>query len=148
MSAFGYTWGFRGADPADFYGANYTVNDFTRVNMYRDIMVYKELGRRAKIICNDLDATAGPGLLSVNQWAAAGSATRQRRLHEGGYSSKEDHKRHLKEVLPDLDDAQLEDFVSSQIAREQEDAAIQNCAPEYSTSCIFEALGPDKDVLL
>lgn len=148
VSAFGYTWGFRGADPADFYGEGYTVNDFTRVNMYRDIMVYKELGRRAKIICSDLDATAGEGLLSVNQWAAAGSATRHRRLHEGGYESAEDHKRHLKEVVPDLTEAQVEDFVSSQIARENEDAAIANCAPEYSTSCIFDVLGPDKDLAL
>lgn len=144
VSAFGYTWGFRGADPADFYGEGYTVNDFTRLNMYRDISVYEEIGRRAGIVCNDLDASVGEGLVSVNQWAAASSATR-RRLHEvGHYDSIEEHKRHLKETVPDLTEAQIHDWATSHAQRMEEDALIESCAPEYSTSCIFGVLGPDK----
>jgi hypothetical protein len=111
--------------------------------MYRDIAVYEELGRRAGIICNDLDASVGDGLVSVNQWAAAGAATR-RRLGEGGYESIEDHKRHLKEIVPDLTEAQLEDYAASEALRHEEDALIESCAPEYTTTCVFGVLGPDK----
>ena len=143
----------QGANPADYYGEGYTSNDFTRLNMYRDIGVYEEIGRRAKIVCNDLNASVGGGLLSVNQWAAAASATRRfrnRRLqgeldHLDEAAVIEEHKRHLKEAIPDLSGAQLHDYVMSEESRNKEDAAIRACAPEYSTSCVFGALGPDKD---
>ena len=116
--------------------------------MYRDINVYQELGRRAKIICNDLDATVGGGLLSVNQWAAAATATRRHRqlLHETSSEyDVEEHKRHLREAVPDLTQAQLHDFVTSEQERQAENAAVESCAPLYSTSCIFAVLGADRD---
>ena len=100
-----YSWGFRGADPADYYGEGYTEYDFDRLHMYRDVNVYKEIGRRAKILCNDLDASLGGGLVSFNQWEAAARASMNRRLlsqQEGGYKNRGDRKRHLKEVVPDL----------------------------------------------
>ena len=46
-----YSWGFRGADPADYYGSAYTKYDFVRLQLYRDVSVYAEVKRRAEIIC-------------------------------------------------------------------------------------------------
>jgi hypothetical protein len=68
--AFDYNWGFRGADPATFYGAGYTKYDFQRLHLYRDISVYQEVGRRAKLVCGDENAKL-PGMMSVKEWKAA-----------------------------------------------------------------------------
>lgn len=67
IAAFDYSWGFRGADPATYYGAGTTVYDFQRLHLYRDIGVYKEVGRRARIVC---DGGKLPGLMSTAEWAA------------------------------------------------------------------------------
>lgn len=146
-----YTWGFRGADPADYYGEGYTVYDFARLRMYRDVNVYKEIGRRAKILCNDLDASLGGGLVSFNQWEAATRASMNRRSlsqQEGGYKNRGDRKRHLKEAVPDLTEEQLEFLVAGQEENEIEQAAIESCAPEYTTSCLMENLEEDVDGLI
>lgn len=47
-----YSFGFRGADPATYYGPDYTVFDFTRLQLFRDVYVYQEVGRRAGIVCS------------------------------------------------------------------------------------------------
>jgi hypothetical protein len=90
-------------------GANYTVNDFIRLQLYRDVGVYEEVGRRAKIICADMDASIGD-FISVNQWAASAATTARRRAQ--AYVDKEDRKRHLMEVIPDLSERQLEYLAS------------------------------------
>lgn len=135
-----YSWGFRGATPSDFYGEGYGFNDFTRMQLYRDVEVYKEVGRRAKIVCADLDASIGDNLVSVNQWVAASTATATRRLNEG-YESFDDRKRHLKETVPGLTERQLHHLANGQVEGERTDAAIERCAPEFTTHCLFNEIG-------
>jgi hypothetical protein len=135
-----YSWGFRGATPSDYYGEGYGSNDFTRLQLYRDLGVYQELGRRAKIVCSDLDASISDSLVSVNQWVEASTATRSRRLGEG-YATFEDRKRHLKESVPGLTERQLQHMANGQVKGERTDAAIESCAPEYATHCLFESIG-------
>ena len=42
-----YSWGFRGADPSVYYGDGYGNYDFVRLQLYRDVSIYAEVGRRA-----------------------------------------------------------------------------------------------------
>jgi hypothetical protein len=136
-----YNWGFRGANPADFYGPNYNVSDFTRLNLYRDLQVYKEVARRAKIVCNDLDASVGD-FISVNEWVAAANATRVRRLaRDRPYQGKEHRERHLREVLPGLTDRQMDHLVSSHEMSDEMDQKVSECAPHYTMSCLFKQAG-------
>jgi hypothetical protein len=135
-----YNWGFRGATPSDFYGEGYGLDDFARLQLYRDLGVYQELGRRAKIVCADLDASIGDNLVSINQWVEASTATRNRRLSEG-YQTFEDRKRHLKESVPGLTEHQLQHLANGQVEGERTDAAIKSCAPDYTTHCLFNAIG-------
>ena len=135
-----YNWGFRGANPADFYGENYTTADFTRLQLYRDVSVYKEVARRAKIICADLDASIGD-FLSVNEWVAASQKTSERRLTEGGYSNKEERKRHLREVLPGLRERQLENLADNHEMGDELDKKANLCAPDFTTTCLFKHVG-------
>mmetsp|Transcript_6170 Transcript_6170/g.15734 ORF Transcript_6170/g.15734 Transcript_6170/m.15734 type:complete len:704 (+) Transcript_6170:794-2905(+) len=75
IASFDYSWGFRGADAgiATYYGTpGMTKYDFQRLHLYRDIGVYKEVGRRAGIVC------AGgklPGMMSTAEWAAVSGHT-------------------------------------------------------------------------
>jgi hypothetical protein len=136
-----YSWGFRGATPSDFYGEGYGSNDFARLQLYRDVTVYQELGRRAKIVCADLDAAIGDNLVSVNQWVEAATATRGRRLSEDGYESLDDRMRHLSETVPGLNSKQVQHLANGQIEGERQDAAIHRCAPEFTTQCLFNEVG-------
>ena len=70
-----YYWGFRGADPADYYGSAYTTYDFVRLQLYRDLSVYEEVGRRAKIVCS---GGAVDGFLSADEYVAAAGSSRRR----------------------------------------------------------------------
>jgi hypothetical protein len=133
-----YNWGFRGANPADYYGEGYSAEDFTRLQLYRDVSVYKELARRAVIVCSDPDAIIGD-FISVNQWAA-GQGTTQRRLN-AEYDDIEDRKRHLTEVHPDINERQLNYLAASHEASDAVDKAAETCAPDYTTSCFFQKIG-------
>jgi len=64
-----YSWGFRGSQASDYYGAGATNNDFQRMHLYRDIDVYKEVQRRASIVCKDPDAKISGGI-SINSYKA------------------------------------------------------------------------------
>lgn len=119
-------------------GANYTVNDFIRLQLYRDVSVYEEVGRRAKIVCADMDASIGD-FVSVNQWAASASTTARRRTQS--YVDKEDRKRHLMEVIPDLSERQLEYLASSHETQDKMSLQYMSCAPGYTTSCLFQKVG-------
>lgn len=100
--------------------------------------VYEEVARRAKIVCADLDASIGD-FISVNQWAASGE-TSERRLKEG-YSSRDERKRHLRETIPSLTDRQLEVLTNNHEMSEKLDEKVTSCAPEFTTSCLFKAVG-------
>jgi hypothetical protein len=146
VRAFAYNWGFRGADPASYYGEGYGLWDFTRMQLYRDVSVYKEIGRRAKIVCNDLDATIGGSLISFNQWAAIGAAERNRRLSGAApHKTRHDRKRHLKEAVPDLTEEQLEFVAVNHEEAEAEREAIESCAPLYTTACLFGVIDEKPD---
>jgi hypothetical protein len=73
------SWNFRGSDPAGYYGEGYTIYDFIRLNLYRDIRVYEEVGRRGKLVCNDFNATVGGNTVSVNQWLDIQTSIGERR---------------------------------------------------------------------
>lgn len=133
-----YNWGFRGADPADFYGPDYTVTDFARLQLYRDVSIYEEVARRAKIVCADPDAMIGD-FLSTNQWVAMKDASTRRRLV--GYSSRDERKRHLQELVPNLTSRQLEYVAKSHEDGDEMDEKAKSCAPDFTTSCLFKAVG-------
>lgn len=130
-----YNWGFRGANPADFYGENHSTEDFTRLQLYRDVSVYEEVARRAKIVCADPDANIGD-FLSVNQWVA--SRTGVRKL-EG--SSRNDRSRHLQEAIPHLTNRQLSYLVQNHEESEKINKQASSCAPDFTTSCFFKNIG-------
>lgn len=133
-----YNWGFRGSNPADFYGPGYTTTDFTRLQLYRDVSIYTEVARRAKIVCGDTTATIG-NFASVDQWAA--SRTTNRRRLESGYENREERVRHLKEVVPSLTDKQAAYMAASHEASDEMDRNALNCAPDFTTTCLFKHVG-------
>jgi hypothetical protein len=106
--------------------------------LYRDLTVYEEIARRAKIVCSDMDATIGD-FLSINQWAASAATTARRRAE--GFVDDEDRKRHLSEVIPELTDRQLDYIVSSHVGQDKLTYQYASCAPEYSTTCFFQKVG-------
>merc|ERR1712151_231703 len=85
-----YWWGFRGSDPADFYGEDYGLYDFTRFQLYRDVNVYHEVARRAKIVCSDTSASIGDRI-SVDDWSALMSS--RRRLREEKLTTEEEYNK-------------------------------------------------------
>jgi len=119
----GYSWGFRGSNPADYYGTGYTTNDFQRMQLYRDLSVYKEVGRRAKLVCGGGKL---PGMMSISEWAAAKKATSRRALLEATNLLPHEMDHHDKAAL------KLEDT---------ERRVEEECAPEYSTDCLFSIMG-------
>lgn len=133
-----YNWGFRGANPADFYGPGYTTTDFTRLQLYRDISIYTEVARRAKIVCTDTTMSIG-NFVSVDQWAA--SRTTNRRRMTVGYANQEERKRHLQEAVPSLNDQQLEYMAHSHEMSDRMDKQAELCAPHYTTDCLFKNVG-------
>jgi len=135
-----YNWGFRGANPADYYGANYTESDFTRLQLYRDKTVYEEVARRAKIVCADPDASVGD-FVSVNQWVNSTAARRLVELEHGGYKDEEHHERHLREVLPGLTDGQVLHLVKGHELATKIDKKVSLCAPDYTMTCLFKQVG-------
>uniref|UniRef100_A0A7S1GP00 Uncharacterized protein n=1 Tax=Cyclophora tenuis TaxID=216820 RepID=A0A7S1GP00_CYCTE len=106
--------------------------------MYRDISIYMEVARRAKIVCADQTATIG-NFASVDQWAASRS-TNRRRMTEG-YADMEERKRHLKEVVPSLNEKQLAYMAHSHSLSDQMDQQAELCAPHYTTTCLFKNVG-------
>lgn len=108
------------------------------MHLYRDVSVYEEIFRRAKIVCADMDASVG-NFISINQWAAS-AATNERRLVQG-YFDTEDRKRHLREVIPGLTGSQLDYITASHEDSDKVGQAAASCAPSYSTSCLFKKVG-------
>lgn len=129
-----YYWGFRGADPSAYYGTGYGTYDFTRLQLYRDLSVYAEVSRRAKIVCGG--GSVAP-YLSYADWSA-----NNRRLSP---KSIEEHEEDLKATVPHIDDS-----AAKHLAALRQDAAMthenveKHCANEgYTTSCLFQHAGKD-----
>jgi len=136
VKATSYYWGFRGADPADYYGAEYGVHDFTRMHLYRDVSVYKEVGRRAQEVCG---GGRVPPYLSIADWNA--SRYSSRRL--GAAAGPEAHARLLRDVNPSLEDREVKFLAALRQEAEAVGRSVEeHCKGEgYTTSCLFEHMG-------
>jgi len=126
VSATTYNWGFRGADPSEFYGDGVGTFDFTRVQLFRDLNVYIEVARRAKIVCADTSASIGD-FVSIDDWKASATARKFRR--------------NLKEHMPHLTNRQLTILEKNEELRIDFQAKSEACAPDYATSCMFKNIG-------
>jgi hypothetical protein len=140
-----YNWGFRGADPADMYGEGYTVTDFTRVHLYRDINVYKELNRRAKLMCSGQQVA--DHLMTYAEWKVAhtpadGGTRHLLAVHEHD-ETHEDTRRRLREAVPRLTEKQLEFHTKNHQANIDINKNIEkHCAKDqFSTSCLMKYTG-------
>jgi hypothetical protein len=130
-----YNWGFRGADPSTYYGEGYGSYDFTRLQLYRDIHVYDEVARRAKIICADTSVAIGD-FVSIDDWATVAMRNRRYLATEG------DTRRALvQEDLPHLPARRLDRILKNVEMRKAIDTKVADCAPDYITSCLFEKVG-------
>ncbi|KAJ8613007.1 hypothetical protein CTAYLR_004045 [Chrysophaeum taylorii] len=135
-----YFFGFRGADPATYYGDNYTNYDFVRLQLFRDVYVYEEVARRAAIVCS---GGTVEGFVSGEQWAEMMGAGRRRRLVAGGGRlTVDDHKDLIANHAPHLSAEQAE-VHAAQAAYSQKahDDVQAHCAPEYATSCLYRWTG-------
>ena len=125
-----YNWGWRGSDPADYHGAGYGLYDFVRLQLYRDLAVYVEVGRRAQIVCGGGNL---PGLPTAAAWQAA--STSRRRL---SLSSREDVARHLKS-LPEFAKTDIDLLAQNHVKRAAIDRTIdENCAPQFKSDCLMK----------
>jgi len=135
-----YNWGFRGADPSTYFGTGYSVNDFTRLQLYREVGVYKEIGRRAAIVCSNVNATISDKYISVSTWAKT-----SRYLQENGADIEAmtvgSRRSLLRNKHRELTEAQAHQLALNIESRMQMDTAAASCAPEYSTACLFKAIG-------
>ena len=127
-----YSWGFRGANPADYYGEPYSVYDFVRLQLFRDVNVYHEVARRAALVCADPLASVD-GYLTIPEWLNTG-LRRRRALKEGGAV---DHAAHLHAAAPRLSDNQVRRLVAKRAEADAIGAAVEeHCAPMYTSTCL------------
>lgn len=151
-----YYFGFRGTDPADYYGPGYSTYDFTRLQLYRDIGVYQEVAKRAEIVCGGghVDHAYGK-FLSTAEWKEAKMAA-TRRLSENGGKHPEtvaERARHLQEAVPRLTDGEAKILADQQHEAHQIHTKVeQECEPlGYPMSCLFQHTGgysrPDVSLL-
>jgi len=130
-----YSWGFRGADPADYYGEGYGTYDFIRMQLFRSQFVYEEVGRRASIACN---GGAVEGYLSGEEWAAMMTDSR-RRLSELTVESAADI---ISTHAPRLSKDQVNHHANLWMhSKKVHDNIEASCAPSYETSCLFAQTG-------
>ena len=128
-----YYWGFRGADPSEFYGEGVGTHDFTRLHLYRDIGVYYEVARRAKIVCSDTSASIGD-FISIDDWKAKSEALVKENGERRGI-------RHLRE-LSRLTERQLKVLENNQKIYDEYKTKAEACSNNhYSTSCLYQQVG-------
>jgi len=142
VSAFSYNWGFRGADPADYYGPGVTINDFTRMQLYRDINVYHEVARRMQLACS---GSAAEGFLTFDEYVASKTARRARKLSDGAMS-REEHIADVKAVAAHLTDKQAARIADMRLNRDRFSRRISTeCAAEnFASSCIMNIEAEEK----
>jgi len=135
-----YNFGFRGANPSQYYGTGYGVNDFTRLQLYRELYVYKEIGRRAKIVCSNVDATFSDKYISINTWKTTSRYLKENEANLDAMSLGS-RRSLLRSKHRDLTEAQAHQLALNIESRKKMDEAAESCAPEYSTSCLFRKIG-------
>mmetsp|Transcript_26693 Transcript_26693/g.40072 ORF Transcript_26693/g.40072 Transcript_26693/m.40072 type:complete len:755 (-) Transcript_26693:312-2576(-) len=131
VSATTYNWGFRGADPSEFYGEGVGTHDFTRMQLYRDVNVYLEVARRAKIVCADTTASIGD-FISIDDWKAKSEAA----IATG------DGRRALRETMSHLTERQLKILENNEKIYSDYNEKAEACAGKgYTTSCFYKEVG-------
>ena len=143
-----YSWGFRGADPADYYGSAYTNYDFVRLQLYRDLSVYEEVGRRAAIVCGGGTVT---GYLSAAEYIAAAGSRRRRLTASEEPASYQEHYDIIKQATNDrLSHEHVSRHASRRVLHEETHRKVEAfCAPDYTTDCLFKhtsSLSGDIDI--
>jgi hypothetical protein len=133
-----YSWGFRGANPADYYGAGYGTTDFIRMQLFRDVNVYHEAARRVTLAC--ADPTVGlPGFMSITEWIAMRTEyLAGRRKLQAGHSGPFDHAAAIRKAAPHLADHHVERLHNQLADAQLKDVLIkQHCAPAYTSDCLM-----------
>lgn len=136
-----YNFGYRGAGEENIVsscGAGYMEANFAHLQLCCDITIYKEKACWAKIVSANLDASVGC-FVSINQWVAL--AQTLSRCLKAVYANMDDHKHHLKEVMPDFTNHRLEHLVSSHKHDSELDRRISTCGPYFSMNCLFKMVG-------
>jgi hypothetical protein len=136
-----YVASFKGADPSTYgpYGGA-GFYDFTRVNLYRGLSTYQEVGRRAKIVCSNLNATVGE-FISVSQYVALNKKTTRtlRVMAEDPSHTVHHSKRMIMENHPDITDAQAHRLAHDLHKAVVFDKAIEEeCGHHYTMICYME----------
>jgi hypothetical protein len=129
-----YSWGFRGADPSD-YMAGYTNTDFIRMQLFRDVNVYHEVGRRAKLACAD-PSVGLEGFMSINEWIAMRTATLagRRKLQAGPV----DHAAAIRKAAPRLADKNVQRLHTVLADFDAKHELVEkHCAPAYTSDCLM-----------
>jgi len=133
VSTTSYNWGWRsGSDPAAYYGEGYTFMDFQRMQLYRDLSVYKEVGRRAKIVCSGGKL---PGLNSTDEWMAeldAKSGSRRALVEAHKEMAEDVHKAHANRN-------KYSEFIQDVIAKTKH--FEDECGPHFDMDCVMEYMG-------
>mmetsp|Transcript_4224 Transcript_4224/g.8072 ORF Transcript_4224/g.8072 Transcript_4224/m.8072 type:complete len:330 (-) Transcript_4224:166-1155(-) len=129
---------FRGANPADYYGPGYGIFDFVRVQLYRDLQVYKEIARRAKFVCANPNTAIGD-FISVNTWHnIARRGVRRLSSKTGLRHTVQSRRAELMRENPELTEAQAHRLAeTTEMTLALDEAMEKNCAPEYTSSCVM-----------
>jgi len=143
-----YNFGFRGSTKAaDYYGAEYCNDDFTRIQLYRDITVYKEVAKRLKVVCGGGAVSHALGtFMTYDEWKASKTASR-RLLEQTGTepATVEERVRHLQEAVPRLTDAEAKLHAQRQHQADEVQKKIdEHCDPHYGMDCLFKYTGYNK----
>jgi len=141
-----YNFGFRGATASEYYGAGVFNDDFTRIQLYRDITVYQEVAKRLKTVCGGGAVSHALGtFMTADEWKASKSSAR--RLKEAGMepTTVEERVRHLQQALPRLTDAEAKLHAERHHEADEIQKKIdQHCDPHYSMDCLFKYTGYNK----
>jgi len=144
-----YNFGFRGATASDYYGAGTCNDDFTRMQLYRDINIYKEVARRMKIACGggNVEHSAGKWL-TPEEWKTSKTASSRRLAETKTHpATVEERMEHLKKDIPRLTDVEARILAENQHKTHQIQMNIdKHCAPQdYPQSCLFKYMGHSGD---
>jgi len=140
-----YNFGFRGTTASDYYGAGQCNDDFTRIQLYRDLSVYKEVAKRITAVCaGGAVETATGTLMTAEEWKASKAATRRLKEQTGREpETVEERATHLREHIPRLTEKDAYFHAeSAHKADEIQKKLDEECEPlGYPMDCLFKHTG-------
>ena len=113
-----YYWGFR-APTRPTTTARSTTYDFVRLQLYRDLSVYEEVGRRAAIVCGGGTVT---GYLSAAEYITAAGGRRRRLTDSEEPASYQEHYDIIK------------DATNGRLSHEREPPRVAACSTRRRTA--------------